>query len=251
MHKGIAVGAALLALGGASGGIVAGAGADGSGGTGQAAAQRPLQLTKSDLFIEINATDGDAGLQLDLDGEPWGRLALFDPDGRKVLAVAGQGRLGTYGLTGLTFESAEPPFDEVPLARFRARFPEGRYVFRGRTVEGRRLVGTARLTHAIPKGPVVVSPAEDAAVAPDRLVIRWRAASEGRGVAIVRYQVILTHEASDREIAMDLPGTATSATVPPEFLSPPGEYKVEVLARERSGNQTITEVPFTIRRPAP
>jgi hypothetical protein len=248
MHTRIALGAALLALGGASAGIVAGAG---TGADGTATTQRPLELAKSDLFIEINATDGDAGLQLDLDGEPWSQLAIFDPNGRRVMEVAGQGRLRGYGLTGLTFESAEPPFDEVPFARFRARFPEGRYVFRGRTVEGRPLVGAARLTHHIPKGPVLVFPAEDAVVAPEQLVIRWRAAGEPRGVEIVRYQVIVIHERSDREVAIDLPATATSATVPPEFLSPAGEYKVEVLARERSGNQTITEVPFTVGPSAP
>ena len=38
-----------------------------AGGKGTGAA--PLRLAQSNLFIEINATDGDAGLQLNLDGE--------------------------------------------------------------------------------------------------------------------------------------------------------------------------------------
>ena len=36
----------------------------------------------------------------------------------------------------------------------------------------------------------------------------------------------------------------TSVTVPADFMRPGGEYKVEVIAIERSGNRTITEVEF-------
>ena len=36
----------------------------------------------------------------------------------------------------------------------------------------------------------------------------------------------------------------TSVTIPPEFMEPGMDYKVEVLAREESGNKTITEVEF-------
>ncbi len=42
--------------------------------------------------------------------------------------------------------------------------------------------------------------------------------------------------------------TATSATIAPEFLEPGANARGEVLARERSGNQTITEIPpFAVR----
>jgi len=43
-----------------------------------------------------------------------------------------------------------------------------------------------------------------------------------------------------------LPGTARQLPIPAEFLAP-GSYKAEVLAVEQSGNQTLTEVAFTIR----
>ena len=42
-----------------------------------------------------------------------------------------------------------------------------------------------------------------------------------------------------------LPGSATQLPIPGEFLVP-GTYKTEVLAVEQSGNQTLTEVEFTI-----
>ena len=40
----------------------------------------------------------------------------------------------------------------------------------------------------------------------------------------------------------------TSVDIPAEALTPGApETKVEVLAREKSGNQTITEVPFSVK----
>jgi hypothetical protein len=42
---------------------------------------------------------------------------------------------------------------------------------------------------------------------------------------------------------MYLPPTATSVTIPAEFLEPGTKADGEILARERSGNQTITELP--------
>jgi hypothetical protein len=60
--------------------------------------------------------------------------------------------------------------------------------------------------------------------------------------------VIVTEQGSERELSMDLRAGATSATVAPGFLAPRRDYAVEVIARERSGNQTITEVPFRTSR---
>jgi len=41
-----------------------------------------------------------------------------------------------------------------------------------------------------------------------------------------------------------VPGTITSVPVPPEFLEASTKYKLEVLAIEASGNQTISELSF-------
>jgi hypothetical protein len=234
-----------VALALVAGTVGVGAAVGAAGQEGAAAQRKPIRLEVSDLFIEINATDGDAGLQMNLGGEDWRRLILRDPSGRTVVEVTGEGRLHGYGLTDMSFESSEPPFSEVPFRRFRARFPEGRYTFRGTSVEGRRLVGSDRLTHDIPARPAVLAPAEDAMVDPaDSLVVRWEPVTRPRGIDIVRYIVIVTEEGTERELSMDLGPGATSATIAPGFLVGGREYAVEVLARERSGNQTITEVPF-------
>jgi len=133
-----------------------------------------IKFSKSDLFVEINATDGDAGLQLNLDGEPWSTLELVDPDDQVLMNVDNASELRSYGLTGLTFESAEPPFEEQPLSEFKARFPEGLYRFSGTTVDGRNIVGQDKLTHVFPVGPVVTAPTEGAVVPSSALVVTWQ-----------------------------------------------------------------------------
>ncbi|MCA9811124.1 MAG: 2OG-Fe(II) oxygenase family protein, partial [Candidatus Dadabacteria bacterium] len=38
----------------------------------------------AEIRIEVNSTDGDAGLQIFLDGEPWRRVRIEDPRGKLV-----------------------------------------------------------------------------------------------------------------------------------------------------------------------
>ena len=71
--------------------------------------------------------------------------------------------------------------------------------------------------------------------------VQTLAAVTANGVKIINYQVIVNQ--GDRELSMYLPPTATSATIPGEFLEPATETGGELLAREKSGNQTITAFP--------
>ena len=49
-------------------------------------------------------------------------------------------------------------------------------------------------------------------------------------------------------VTLNLNADVTSVDIPAEALTPGApETKVEVLAREKSGNQTITEVPFSVK----
>lgn len=205
---------------------------------------KPLRFDDANLFVEINGTDGDAGLQADIDGDAWRTAIVLDPRGRKLLDFRGAGRMRNWGLTGLSFESAEPGFDEVPLARFKARFPAGKYRFRGRSVDGKRIIGSARLTHVFPKRPRVLSPAEDAVVPVADLPVQWEPVTAPAGVKIVDYEVILDGDGGE-SASIELAPSVTSLTLPAELLRPASEYKIEVLAREKSGNRTITEVAFT------
>ena len=227
--------------------VVAAPAAGGSALAGSAGEAKPVRLKEATLIVEVNATDRDAGLQVFLDGEAWKAMRIVAPNGRTILDVGARGRLQGYGLAELFSESSEPPFDVFPLERFKALFPAGRYAFSGSTIEGRRLTGTARLSHDFPAGPKIVAPVDGSKVARAGVVARWRAVAEAAGVDIVGYRAIVTREGPLRILSADLPASARQLRVAPEFLQRGTEYKLEVQAIERSGNQTLTEVSFRVR----
>jgi fibronectin type III domain protein len=210
------------------------AGARGGGAT------KTIRFADARMIIEVNGTDGDAGFQIFADAEPWRKFEVFAPDGTRIINFRGESTVRDWGLTELFSESNEPPFEEVPLEEFKALFPAGTYRFRGETVEGDRLVGSAVFSHVIPNGPVVLAPQEGSRVDRDDVVVRWKPGHQPPGVKIVEYQVIVSGE---REFSVFLPGSARKVEIPEEFLEPNTEYEGEVLAIEESGNQTITEIP--------
>ena len=237
--------AALVLLAGIAGLVVITA-ATSNGSPGARAAAKPIRLDNATMIIEVNSTDRDAGLQVFLDGEPWSEMAVFAPDGRKILDVDATGRLNRFGLTELFSESHEPEFSELPLRKFKKRFPAGRYRFRGTTVEGRRLVGSARFSHDTPAGPEITSPAAGASVPEANVVASWNRGRQPVGVDIVAYRVIVEREKPLRVFDADLPASVNSVTIPSEFLEPGIKYKLEVQSIEKSGNQTISEITFRV-----
>jgi hypothetical protein len=204
------------------------------------------RLEEADIFIELNATDGDAGIHLFLDAEGWERMQVLDPSGKVIFDVSTKGSLRTQGITELFFESAEPSFDEQPLSEFLELFPAGTYRFRGRTTEGEPLRGSAVLTHTLPAAPVLVSPGDGADdVDPEATVIRWNPVPNPPGSAIVGYQVVVEREEPELEVFKAEVGPETTQVMVPAGLLQPGtEYSFEVLAIERSGNRTISEAEF-------
>jgi hypothetical protein len=241
------VGAVVLvtAIAAVSAGAVAMAG---GGSATPAAKKKPLRFEQHDLYIEYNATDGDAGLQLAADAEDWKRFKLLDTKGKPLIDIRARGRLRRpFGLSELFLEASEPSFEQVPFRTFKKRFRRGRYRFRGVASNGRRLVGSDKLTFVVPAAPKVTFPAKGALVDPDGFKVTWEPVTRPAGVKIATYQVIVNQ--GDRELSMYLPASATSATIPGEFLEPGTKTGGEVLAREKSGNQTITALPsFRTRR---
>jgi hypothetical protein len=205
--------------------------------------QKPIRFFGAHLFIEVS-TDGDALLRLDADGDAWRHLRVRDPRGRTVIDFASKGHLRRYGLTGFDADAGDLPFRRVPFGRLKARFPEGRYSFVARTLDGRRLIGSDRLTHDIARRPVVLAPSRNAVVDAAAVVVSWRPVTKPSGIRIVRYRVVVSKDGTNRELGMDLTPQVTSVTIPAAFLEPGAKYDVEVVARESSGNETVTEVPF-------
>ena len=211
-----------------------------------------VEIKDARLKIERNDTDGDAGVQVFLDADPWRWMEIFDPSGRRLMRSTMGGSFGLQGGTELFLESGEPSFDEVPYEEFLARFPEGEYAFRGRGVDGEWFFGSATFTHDVPAGPVLVGPHEneDPPVDPDNAVLEWELVDPPNGSPIVGYQVIVvlpdTGIPGLPKITLDvmMPPTATSLEVPPGFLRRDTRYEWEVLALETNGNQTLSSSFF-------
>ncbi len=210
-----------------------------------------VELADARLKFEINATDGDGGVQLFVDGDQWRWLSVRDPNGRRIFSTRTSGSMALQGGTELFLESAEPTFDELPLEQLLERFPEGDYQVEGRTIDDQRLTGIAPLTHRLPDGPVLVDPVEGAGPQdPSATTLHWKTVAPPGGGDIIAYQVIVvrpdTGIAALPNVTLDvmMPPEATSLTIPDGFLQPDTEYEWEVLAIDESGNQTLSSSLF-------
>ena len=225
-------------------------------GTGDASVE-PIPLKDAKLNIEHNATDNDTGFQGFVDSEGWKSLNVTGPDGT-VLTFRGRGNLGELGLTELFFETVEPANVDVPIAEMLDNLPAGDYDIAGPSMENGessgRTEGTAWLTHNIPAGPELLSPAAGATVRTTGLVASWGAVSTtitGDTVNIIAYQLIIEkdepphrHTIGKIGLSIYVPASVTSITIPDGFLEPGTSYKWEVLAIEESGNQTLSSSEF-------
>jgi hypothetical protein len=225
-----------------------------------------IPFEEANIFLELNHTDGDLGIHALVDGDAWKKLEIEGPDDREILVVRSRGSLGRHGLTELFFESDEPRFDELPPEEFLARFPEGEYEFEGETLEGDELESTAELTHVLPAPPanILISgipAAENCDADPlpsvdgdEPVIISWAPVTQshpkiGRSdpaIEIVGYQVVVEREEPTLFVfSVDLPPSdEPQVTVPPELIALGTEFKLEVVVREASGNQTAVETCF-------
>jgi len=239
---------ALLAGGlGAAGHADAGLEADQSG----RASHQVVRIADARLKFEINSTDRDGGVQVFLDAEQWKRMSIYDPKGHRIFTTVTKGIMADQGGTELFLESAEPSFKDLPLPALLDRWAPGRYEFRGRGLDGERLVGSARLTHKLPKGPKLRSPIEGSGPQdPRSTVLRWRKVPPPKHSRIIGYQVIVSTDTELKTlptITLDvmMPPRANRLRVPRGFLKRETDYEWEVLAIEASGNQTISSAEFT------
>jgi hypothetical protein len=214
-------------------------------------------IATAELIIENNATDKDMGVHGAFDDDGWSKLCVFAPSGRPILHVGPKSQLEDLTMAGIFFESREPPIRELSFAELKRKFPEGRYAVRGVTHDGKRLVGSPLFSHDVPRKPPITTPGDGATIPRDNAVVRWRDVTETierRPVNITGYQVIVTREQKDDPHGFSrpvydvhVPPSRNSLALPPEFLQPGSEYELEVLALEKSGNQTINVRFFSTR----
>lgn len=238
------------------------------------AGEDEIPFDEATIFFELNDTDGDLGIHALIDGEPWRALEIEDPKGRTLLSINVQGRLRRQGLTEVFFESAEPPFkstdpDEVTVTpeEFFDRFPEGEYQIKGKTLEKDKLKSTAVVTHVMPDRARNikingVSAAENCDVVPlpavtPPVTIEWTTSPNSHPtigvfpqvpINIVKQQIVVEREEPTLLVfSVDLPPAAmTSFSIPEDFTDLGDEFKIEILLREESGNQTAVETCFEL-----
>lgn len=224
-------------------------------------AQGAPLLTQAELFLELNDTDGDLGIHGSIDGGPWTSLEIEGPGEHPMLQLFSKGRLRTQGMTQLSFESAEPPFDELPPSEFLRRFPEGRYEIEVIAQDGGEFATTATLSHvlAAPPDNITLSGtplSEDCdanlPLVATPIIVEWDPVTQShpeigkRGqVSISRYQVFVEREGVN--LGVDLPPNVTKFEVPAGITALGGEFKFEIIARTTRGNNTAVESCFRVQ----
>ena len=223
-------------------------------------AEPPAVFTEAEIFLELNDTDGDLGIHASIDGGPWTNLEIEGPNERMLLNIVSSGRLRTQGLTQLSFESAEPSFDDLAPKDFLRRFPEGRYEIEGLSQNGRTFEAVAVLSH------VLAAPAEmlvsgipapedceaSVPVVSTPVVIDWDPVTTSHPeigksgpVRISRYQLFVEREGV--KLSLDLPPSVTEFRVPAGVIALGKQFKFEVIARTTTGNNTAVESCFRVQ----
>ena len=242
----------IISMAAAAGAVLAAGTAASAATVNTTANARTIPLEAASMIIEYNSSAEDIGVQFFLDSDGWHKVQIFDPSGIEIFnASAGGSVLRQGGGTELFVESVEPEVGELPIKRFLKRFPAGVYRFRARDNDGNLLVGSDRFTHDIPAGPNLITPvpaagAECARRVPLPVLIAWDVVTssiDGRPLDIVGYEVIVENEV-DVNFDVKFPANILEMTVPDGLLEPGSDYIFEVLAVEKSGNQTITEGCF-------
>ncbi len=242
-----------------------------------------IPFDEAHIFFELNNTDGDLGIHGKIDGGPWRRIEISDPNDQEIMIARIIGRLRRQGLTEFFFESAEPTFDELSPEAFFNRFPEGIYEVEGLTLDGQELESEARVTHRMPAPPggITLNGVSDAPIMQERcddesnqfdptevevssdgtVTIEWDAVTTSHpdlgsprsgDIVIHNYEVVVevTVEVDGEDFesvfSVILPPDQTAMTVPREFIDLGDEFKYEILAREESFNQTATESCFVL-----
>jgi hypothetical protein len=224
------------------------------------------EFDETEIFFEFNSTDNDLGIQIFFDAEGWEDVEVEDPEGDTIFEVENDEGLKDIGSTEVFTESEEPELCptgdcteqqiQEAIEEFQANFLEGEYTFKGKTVEGDDLTGSAELAYDLPTAPVIIYPSDEGhlPVSGEAYTINWEQPVGGPGIMgyeVVAELVIEVGEDDERTLVntgMLLAG-ATQFTVSPEFVqlimdADDGslkEFKVEVIARAVNLNKTITE----------
>ena len=193
------------------------------------------------VYFEQNATDGDVEVvfQVKAGDDGLSELIVVSPDNRTVINFRAPDS-STMGIRQFQFESPEPPNATALMAAY----PEGIYVFSGKTAAGAAFSGKSTLNHRLPATTEFLSPRPASKrVSVQDLKISWRAVA---GVA--SYIVKIENDDLNVKIAATVPGASTNFAVPNGFLLPGTEYELSVGTVTPDGNISFVETTFTTRK---
>jgi hypothetical protein len=217
----------------------------------------------TNVHFETNFSACDMGIQIRFDTEGLTEGSITDPNAQKIYSFKSAGGMkATGGQTEGYLEGIEPQIKELmealgcaresdegksTLAELLAKFPEGEYTFSG-LHDGVPITEQDRLTYHIPAGTTVIAPANGAILPVQHVTIKWKPVTGPilpylGPVTITGYHAIVYENGPEivPQLDVDLPATQTSLKVPVQYLKPATVYLFEILATEKSGNQTITE----------
>lgn len=225
-------------------------------------ANAQVEFTKHDIYFELNATDGDAGLHGILDGQAWADAKISGPGGTfdVIRAISNQDS-PEFGMTELFFESNEPPLEERSFKELTTLFPAGTYNFSGRTTANETMTGSDVLSTQMPC-PARVRVVSDSE-GDIRIVWRLRpgnfqpdtgVCSRNQPVTAATIQAFFSITDPDtgatRTFSADLPASRTSIEVPDEFVAGVDfeamEEKAEVIVVAPDGNRTAIEIDLEL-----
>lgn len=219
------------------------------------------------LFFQLNDTDGDLGIHMLVDGDPWKNLTVRSPSGRRMLKIKTQSRLRDQGLTELKFESAEPTFDELEPAEFFGRFPEGIYTLHASSLEDEDFESKVRITHVLPAPPenlavsgMTAPPGCDEDPVPavgNPVTLSWDEVTGSHPdlgnagpIEVTRYEVAVEVEEPEMAVQLKLeatlPPSVSSFEVPADFIAQGELFKFQVLVTDAGGNETSSESCFEV-----
>ena len=221
-----------------------------------------IPFSKALVLLQLNDTDGDPGFHARIDGEPWKRMSIENPAERVVLEVKPRRQLRRQGMAEVSFESREPPFDELGPDAFVKRFPEGKYEISGRTLAGKELESTGILSHVIPApaenilsgGTSIEFNCEDEVlpvlarpytISWDPVLTAHPEIGPARPIEVSGYELVIERiEGVPLKFQVNLDADLTAFTVPDELIMQGDTLKVEVLVVASNGNETGREACF-------
>lgn len=194
----------------------------------------PLDI---EMFYQFSATDEDAEVTIGIESpeHPIDHLVIVAPGGRTVATVQSKDRLG---LAEIEIESAEPSVEEVQRA-----YPEGRYWFWGRAVDGARLSGRIDLTHDVVGAPdfFLFSPCNEEVDARSAVTIAWNTVVGAAG----GYEIIIEQEDTGANLRVTQSPDRTSFVIPEGFLASGLDYEIEMKSVTAGGNKTSASCEFS------